>query len=216
GGRARRGDRRRVRQPRRAEEGRQRRRRQPLRFRLDVARSRRHGPFRLLDAEPGLADHAVGRAAARHRRLGALLLPEVPEPPPRGSSCQLRMTLLFAGRSQVAACAAGNTARTRSLVGSLILNVAELTSVGFVPWATVARVTCLRLTHFDFRSLWKTTYLPTKVCAAVTETSHLPCERLVRVSVGGAAATGAAQNAATIEIEISFFIFGSLLLRSPR
>ena len=38
----------------------------------------------------------------------------------------------------------------------------------------------------------------------------------LRVSVGGAAATGAAQNAATIEIEISFFIFGSLLLRSPR
>ena len=41
------------------------------------------GPLCLLDGEPGLPDHAVGRAAARHRRLGARVLPQVPEPPPR-------------------------------------------------------------------------------------------------------------------------------------
>src|SRR5439155_8744448 len=50
---------------------------------LVLARSRRDRPRRLLAAEPGLADHPVGRAAARHRCVGARLLPEVPKPPPR-------------------------------------------------------------------------------------------------------------------------------------
>ena len=83
GGRARGRDQRHVRLARRAEEGRQRRRREPLRLGLVVARPRRHRPRGLLDGEPGLPDHAVGRAAARDRRLGARVLPQVPEPPPR-------------------------------------------------------------------------------------------------------------------------------------
>ena len=43
---------------RRAQAAGERRRREALRLRLDVARPRRHGPRRLLDAEPGLADDA--------------------------------------------------------------------------------------------------------------------------------------------------------------
>jgi hypothetical protein len=55
----------------------------------------------------------------------------------------------------------------------LILNVAAVVSVGFVPCVSVVSVTCLRLTHFEFRSRWKTVNLPTNVCAAVTETLNL-------------------------------------------
>ena len=41
------------------------------------------GPGGLLDREPGLADPPVRRAAPRQRRLGARVLPQLPEPPPR-------------------------------------------------------------------------------------------------------------------------------------
>ena len=41
------------------------------------------GLARLFDRQPGLAAHAVRRAAPRHRRVGARLLPQVPEPAPR-------------------------------------------------------------------------------------------------------------------------------------
>ena len=42
-----------------------------------------NGPRGAVDAEPGLAGHGRQDAAARHRRLGARLLPQLPEPPPR-------------------------------------------------------------------------------------------------------------------------------------
>src|SRR6266496_4091516 len=73
------GDRRPVGQHRRAEEGRERRRRQALRQRLDVARVGRERSRPLLDAEPGFTAPPGRRAAARHRRLGARVLPQVPE-----------------------------------------------------------------------------------------------------------------------------------------
>ena len=47
-----------------------------------VARLGRHRSRRLLHAEPGLADHADRRPAARDRRLGARVLPQVPEQAP--------------------------------------------------------------------------------------------------------------------------------------
>ena len=68
---------------RRTQKGDQRRRRQALRQRLDVARLRRHRPRGPLDAEPGQPAPRERRAAARHRRVGARLLPQLPEPPPR-------------------------------------------------------------------------------------------------------------------------------------
>ena len=76
-------DRRRLRRPRQAEGGSQRRRREALRQRLVVARLGRHRPRRLLDPEPGQPDHDRRHAAPRHRRVGARLLPPVPEPAPR-------------------------------------------------------------------------------------------------------------------------------------
>ena len=57
-------------------------RREALRQRLDVARPRRHRPRRALDAEPGQPAARERHAAPRHRRLGARLLPQLPEPPP--------------------------------------------------------------------------------------------------------------------------------------
>ena len=62
--------------------GDQRRRRQALRQRLDVAGLRRHRPRGQVDAEPGQPVARQRRAAPRHRRLGARLLPQLPEPPP--------------------------------------------------------------------------------------------------------------------------------------
>ena len=56
-------------------QGAERRRRQALRLRLDLARLGRHRPRGLLDPEPGQPVDAGRRAAARHRRLGARLLP---------------------------------------------------------------------------------------------------------------------------------------------
>ena len=66
-----------------AEGRRQRRRRQALRQRLDVARLRRHRARRQVDAEPGQPAARQRRAAPRHRRLGARLLPQLPEPASR-------------------------------------------------------------------------------------------------------------------------------------
>jgi len=56
-------------------------RRRSVRLRLGVAGPRRLGPRRRRDAQPG--QPALGRqdAAARRRRLGARLLPALPEPP---------------------------------------------------------------------------------------------------------------------------------------
>ena len=47
---------------------------------LVVARLERLGPRGVFDRQPGLAADRGTRAAARHRRLGARLLPQVPEP----------------------------------------------------------------------------------------------------------------------------------------
>ena len=71
---------RRVRRPQAADD---RRRHQAVRLRLVVARLGRHRPRRAVDAEPGLAGHGRQDAAARDRRLGARLLPQVPEPAAR-------------------------------------------------------------------------------------------------------------------------------------
>ena len=65
-----------------AQDGDQRRRRQALRQRLDVAGLRRHRSCRQVDAEPGQPAARERRAAPRHRRLGARLLPQLPEPSP--------------------------------------------------------------------------------------------------------------------------------------
>ena len=61
----------------------ERRRRQALRLGLDVARLERHRPRGVSTAEPGLAALAGPRAAPRQRRLGARVLPDVPQPPAR-------------------------------------------------------------------------------------------------------------------------------------
>src|SRR5581483_4374147 len=82
-GRARVGDRGHVRRSRPAEGGAQRRGREAVRLRLDVARLGRLRPGGHVDAEPGQPADGGEDAAARHRRLGARLLPQVPEPPPR-------------------------------------------------------------------------------------------------------------------------------------
>ena len=58
-------------------------RRQALRQRLDVAGLRRHRPGGQVDAEPGQPAPGQRRAASRHRRVGARLLPQLPEPSPR-------------------------------------------------------------------------------------------------------------------------------------
>ena len=66
-----------------------------------LARLGRHRPRRLLDAEPGLADHAERRAAARHRRLGARVLPQVPEQAAGLSRGLVERRQLGRGRTQV-------------------------------------------------------------------------------------------------------------------
>ena len=60
----------------------QKRRHRPLRLRLGLAGQGLLRPRRRLDPEPGLADLRRQHAAARRRRLGARLLPQVPEQAP--------------------------------------------------------------------------------------------------------------------------------------
>ena len=81
--RARRRDRRRVRLVRRLPGEGQGDRRQPVRLRLVVAGPRRLGPGGRRLGQPGQPALRRQDAAAGRRRLGARLLPEVPEPPPR-------------------------------------------------------------------------------------------------------------------------------------
>ena len=58
--------------------------RHPFRQRLGLAGARRgRRPRHREHAEPGFADHGRQACRARLRRLGARLLPQVPEPPPR-------------------------------------------------------------------------------------------------------------------------------------
>ena len=57
-------------------------RRDAVRLGLVVARLERVGPGGVLDREPGFAVAAGPRSPARHRRLGARLLPELPEQAP--------------------------------------------------------------------------------------------------------------------------------------
>ena len=59
------------------------RRRQPVRLRLGLARPRRRRARGRLHGQPGQPDLGRQDAAPRRRRLGARLLPHVPEPPPR-------------------------------------------------------------------------------------------------------------------------------------
>ena len=56
---------------------------EPVRLRLVLARARRLGPGGRRHAQPGQPDLRGQDAAARRRRLGARLLPEVPEQAPR-------------------------------------------------------------------------------------------------------------------------------------
>ena len=81
-GDARRGDQRRLRLVRRLQGEVQGRRREPVRLRLGVARARRLRPRGHEHAEPG--HPALGRpdAAAGRRRVGARVLPQVPEQAP--------------------------------------------------------------------------------------------------------------------------------------
>ncbi len=58
-------------------------RREALRIGLDVARLGRNGARGQVHAEPGHAGDGRRRAPSRHRRVGARLLPQLPEPPPR-------------------------------------------------------------------------------------------------------------------------------------
>ena len=78
-----RGDRRRVRLLRRLQGAVRGRRRRPVRLRLGVARARRRRAEGDEHAQPGQPGERRPDAAAGQRRLGARLLPEVPEPPPR-------------------------------------------------------------------------------------------------------------------------------------
>ena len=55
----------------------------PVRLRLVVARARRRRPGGRRQRQPGQPDLRRQDAAARRGRVGARLLPEVPEPPPR-------------------------------------------------------------------------------------------------------------------------------------
>ena len=59
------------------------------------------GLSRVLDAEPGLADHAGRRAASRHRRLGARVLPQVPEQAPGLSRGLVERRQLGRGRAEI-------------------------------------------------------------------------------------------------------------------
>ena len=58
-------------------------RRDTVRQRLDLARVERQRARGVLDSQPGLADPPGPRSRARQRRLGARVLPDLPEPPPR-------------------------------------------------------------------------------------------------------------------------------------
>ncbi len=78
-GRPRHGDHRDLRLLRRLQRRVQKRRHRPLRLRLGLAGQRLLRPRRRLDAEPGLARLRRQRRPARLRRLGARLLPQVPE-----------------------------------------------------------------------------------------------------------------------------------------
>ena len=66
-----------------AQDAGQRRGREALRLRLELARLGRDRARRPLDPEPGLAAHGGQDAAPRDRRLGARVLPQLPEPAPR-------------------------------------------------------------------------------------------------------------------------------------
>ena len=57
-------------------------RRRPVRLGLGLARARRLGPRRGVHTQPGQPDLDRQDAAGRRRRLGARLLPALPEPPP--------------------------------------------------------------------------------------------------------------------------------------
>ena len=81
--RPRRRDRRQVRLVRRLQGRLQGRRHQPVRLGLGLARQGRRRPRGRLDGQPGQPGHERQGAAARRRRLGARLLPQLPEPPPR-------------------------------------------------------------------------------------------------------------------------------------
>ena len=105
--RPREGDRRDVRELRRAQGRGDRRRRQALRQRLDVARVGRHRSLALLDAESGLADPAGRLAAARNRRLGACVLPQV-------SRTSARPTSKPGGTSSTGTRSDGDTQRRAS------------------------------------------------------------------------------------------------------
>ena len=99
GGRAGRGDRREVRLLRRLQGGVQERRRQPVRLRLGLAGPRRLRPRGHQHREPGLARLRRPDAAARRRRLGARLLPQVPEQAPRLPRRVLERRQLGRGRA---------------------------------------------------------------------------------------------------------------------
>ena len=66
-----------------------------------LARVGRHRPLRLLDAEPGLTDSAGRHPAARDRRVGARLLPQVPEQAPGLSRSLVERRQLGRGRTQI-------------------------------------------------------------------------------------------------------------------
>ena len=74
-------DRRQVRLVRRLQGDVQGRRHQPVRLGLGLARQGRGRPRGRLDCQSGQSGHGRQGAAARRRRLGARLLPELPEPP---------------------------------------------------------------------------------------------------------------------------------------
>ena len=76
-------------------------RHRPVRLRLGVAGPRRQRPRRRRHAEPGQPDHRRQDAAARNRRLGARLLPEVPEQAPRLHRRDLERRELGQGRRAV-------------------------------------------------------------------------------------------------------------------
>ncbi len=84
---------------RRPEGRRERRWCQALRLGLDLARLGRDGHRRQVDAEPGRARDGGRRRAPRNRRLGARVLPQLPEPPPRLSRRLVERRRLGRGRS---------------------------------------------------------------------------------------------------------------------
>ncbi len=72
-----------------------------VRLGLVVARLGRHRPRRAVDGEPGLPDLRGQDAALRDRRLGARLLPQVPEPAPGVPRGDLERRRLERGRRQL-------------------------------------------------------------------------------------------------------------------